>query len=283
MKKNCVFLACLLIFFLLLDLGVSYWGENYCPWASNDYEATRLKHPEEVWDKVFYGNSAVISAYLEEESESGYINLGIDYGVITDLRGMLDHIEIGSELVIGLNFFTFCDEFDTNPNYIWHREFYEPYAYFHRDKLLKMIDSLIFGQEMPQSWEKILYYGNLSDRELAEKMKTYEETYFSRAIGEFEDNLEALDDIADWCEEHDVSLRLVWMPFNPSVEHPQILSELQARVDTWAKERRVEVLNMTLALGEDCFHDVGHLNREHGAYVFTAQIDSWLMRKEANK
>lgn len=290
MKKNrnsIVFLALLIVFFMALDFALSLWGENSCTWASNDYEATRLKHSEEVWDKVFFGNSAVISAYLEEESQSGYINLGIDYGVITDLRDMLEqgHVTVGSELVIGMNFFTFCDEFDTNPSYIWHRKFYEPYAYFHRDKLLKMLEVAILGDraEKPRSWEKILYFGNLSDKELAEKMQTYEEKYFSRSIDEFEENISALEDIADWCDSNDVKLRLLWMPFNPSVEHPAILSELQTQVDQWAKERKIEVLDMTSALDENCFHDVGHLNREHGAYIFTAKVDAWLMREEESK
>ena len=280
MKKCLVFLACLLAFFLLLDCALAYWGENACPWAANDFEATRLKHPEEVWDKVFYGNSAVISAYLEEESQSGYINLGIDYGVITDLREMLEHIRVGSELVIGLNFFTFCDEFDTNPAYIWHRRFYEPYSYFHRDKFMNGAKSLAFNQTLPQSWEKILYYGNLSDDELAEKMKTYEEEYFCRQISEFENNLAALEDIAVWCEENGVALRLVWMPYNPAVESPKILKSLQEQVGQWATGRSIAVLDLTDAMGEDCFHDVGHLNREHGAYVFTAKIDPWLMGEE---
>ncbi len=289
MKKNrnsIIFLALLVVFLIVLDYGLSLWGENCCTWASNDYEATRLKHPQKVWDKVFFGNSAVISAYLEEESQSGYINLGIDYGVITDLRAMLEqgHVTVGKELVIGMNFFTFCDEFDTNPSYIWHREFYEPYAYFHRDKLMKMIEVAIMGEaEKPRSWEKILYYGNLSATELDEKMRTYEEKYFSRSIDEFEENIAALEDIADWCSSNDVTLRLVWMPFNPSVEHPAILQELQTRVGQWAKQRKIEVLDMTMALDENCFHDVGHLNREHGAYVFTGKIDAWLMHKEESK
>ena len=37
----------------------------------NDFELTRRDHPEDVWDKVFFGNSVVISAYREEVSESG--------------------------------------------------------------------------------------------------------------------------------------------------------------------------------------------------------------------
>lgn len=31
------------------------------------------------------------------------------------------HINIGSELVIGLNYLTLYDEFETNPTYIWHK------------------------------------------------------------------------------------------------------------------------------------------------------------------
>ncbi len=72
---------------------------------------------------MFFGNSVVISAYMEDESSKGYVNLGLDYGVVTDLWEMIEkkHINIGSELVIGLNYLTLYDEFETNPTYIWHK------------------------------------------------------------------------------------------------------------------------------------------------------------------
>ena len=62
--------------------------------VKNDFEITQHDHPEKVWDKVFFGNSVVISAYMEEESKSGYINCGLDYGVVTDLWEMIDAVYV---------------------------------------------------------------------------------------------------------------------------------------------------------------------------------------------
>ncbi len=277
------FLLCLALFFSLFDYALSLWGERACPWAGNDYEITRANHSEEVWDKVFFGNSAVISAYREDVSESGYVNFGMDYAVVTDLWQILKqgHIEIGSELVIGLNLFALYDDFDTNPAYIWHRKALEPYAYFHRDKLLQMMKDTVkplLGREVPDypAGEKILYYGSLSDAQLQEKMAGYNEKYFNLPMEDFQENIKALDSIARWCEEHNVRLRILWMPFNPSVERPERMLELKERVNDWCLEQGVTVEDLTDALDENCFHDAGHLNYEYGAYVFTKEVDQWL-------
>ena len=138
------FLLSLVLFFTLFDFVVSYCGENLWSIPYNDYEVTRTNHPEETWDKVFFGNSSVISAYREDTSTADYVNLGMDYAVVTDLWKLLKqgHIQVGSELVIGLNLFTLYDDFDTNPAYIWHRRPLEPYSYFHRDKLMRIMKEI---------------------------------------------------------------------------------------------------------------------------------------------
>jgi len=281
--KACAFLLCLALFFALFDYALSIWGETACPWAGNDYEVTKANHSEEVWDKVFFGNSAVISAYREDTSDSDYVNFGMDYAIVTDLWQILKqgHIDVGSELVIGLNLFALYDDFDTNPAYIWHRKALEPYAYFHRDKLLQMMKDTVkplLGREVPQYTvgEKILYYGSLSDAQLQEKMDSYNENYFNLPIEDFQDNIKALASIADWCNERGVRLRILWMPFNPSVERPQLMLDLQEQVNGWCAEQGIPVEDYTDRLDETCFHDVGHLNYEYGAYVFTKEVDQWL-------
>ena len=71
--------------------------------VQNDFEITQHDHPEEVWDKVFFGNSVVLSSYIENRSRSRYVNCGIDDGVVTDLRDMLygNWMKVGRELVLG--------------------------------------------------------------------------------------------------------------------------------------------------------------------------------------
>jgi len=48
-------------------------------------------------------------------------------------------IEVGSELVIGLNYFTLMDTLETNPTYPWHKSIYEPYLYFNRNRINPVI------------------------------------------------------------------------------------------------------------------------------------------------
>ncbi|MGB6408351.1 MAG: hypothetical protein WBF39_12815, partial [Planococcus donghaensis] len=72
----------------------------------NDFEKIMAQYSEEDFDKVFYGNSVVISGFIDSQSKSDYTNIAIDYGTIEDLDAILDKelIEVGSELVIGLNY-----------------------------------------------------------------------------------------------------------------------------------------------------------------------------------
>jgi hypothetical protein len=284
MKKNMhnlVFLLCLVLFFGAFDAGIAYFGEEIWPYDSNDYEATRVAHPEEVWDRVFFGNSAVISAYREHLSESAYVNLGMDYAVVTDLWELLDegYLKVGSELVVGLNLFALYDDLPTNPSYIWHRGQLEPYVYFHRDKLLRIakdIPKLLMGKTISYRGKE-LDYGMMTDAELAEKVAEYEENYFCLPVSEYQENIEALDKIADWCEDHGVRMRVLWMPFNPDVERPELLLDLMQIVNEWCAQRGIPVGDYSYQFERSCFLDVGHLNDEVGAARFTEVIDPWLL------
>ena len=284
MKKkpiSIVFLLSFVAFLILFDSLIGYVAESYWTVPYNDYEVTRQAHPEKVWDKVFYGNSVVISAYREDVSQAGYVNFGIDYGVVTDLWDFIrkGQISIGSELVIGLNLFTLYDNFDTNPAYLCHKGIPEPYCYFHRDKLLRISSDAekLYKNEAIQPWYKRLYYGCLSDAQLQEKLEKYEADYFCLPISDFRKNLEALDHIARWCEKEGVRLRILWMPYNPSVSQPELMTQLMEQVNAWCDSKDIIHEDFTNRLDESCFHDVGHLNHEHGSYIFTEVADQWLI------
>ena len=181
--------------------------------------------------------------------------------------------------MVGLNLFTLYDDFATNPAYIWHRGQLEPYVYFHRDKLLRIAadtQKLLEGKKV-SGFGKALYYGQMTDEEIAEKVATYEENYFCLPIADFQENIEALDKIADWCDDHGVRMRILWMPFNPDVERPELMLDLMQTVNEWCALRSITVGDYTDQMERSCFHDVGHLNDEIGAVRFTEVIDSWLL------
>lgn len=290
MKKfGKIFLALILIFALLFGdwwLAHNNFIVNSNIFVKNDFEITQHDHPEEVWDKVFFGNSVVISAYLEEESTSGYINLGLDYGVVTDLWEMIDerYINIGSELVIGLNYLTLYDDFDTNPTYIWHKEWYQPYAYFERDRFYPLItgcfERLINGESVPPMTytyqDKAVYHGRIEDAALKEKFKEYETQFFNKSIEDYRENLEALEKVINYCNENNIHVRVVHMPWNPMFEKPQLVRDVRTETDKVLQKYSVEVLDLEDSLKTEFFYDTGHLNYDVGSPVFTEMIDKWL-------
>lgn len=278
-----------LVFFLALDIAASAllgpWLVRSGRFILNDFEIVRRSHPEAVWDKVFFGNSIVISAYLEEESESGYVNLGVDYGVATDLWDMLrkGEIRVGSELVLGLNDLTLYDKFPTNPAYPWHRKPLEPFLYFYRDRLRVLFTETaaqVFTGFSPEygkydSQERSYYYGSLSQSKLDEKAAS--SPYLSLPMEDFEENFAALEKIAAWCGSNGVRLRLLWMPLNPDFEVPKSTLAVKARAEAFCQRTGLEFKDWSDALDRSCFYDFGHLNHEYGAHVFTKEIDPWLL------
>lgn len=254
--------------------------------VKNDFEITQQDHPEEVWDKVFFGNSVVISSYMEDKSSSGYINLGLDYGVVTDLWEMIDkgYINLGSELVIGLNYLTLYDEFDTNPTYIWHKKWYQSYAYFERDRFYPLLtgcfERMIKGESIPPMTyayqKKAVYHGRVSDEALKEKYKEYENEFFNQPIDKFYDNIDALRKTIEYCNENDIRVRVVWMPWNPMFEIPELVKQVRNETDNVLRKYGVEVLDLENSFGTECFYDTGHLNYDVGSEKFTQEIDKWL-------
>lgn len=292
MKKSGKIFFSLVVLAALIFLDRYFAHTNFISrsniFVKNDFEITQQDHPEKVWDKVFFGNSVVISAFMEEESSSGYINLGLDYGVVTDLWEMIDkgYINIGSELVIGLNYLTLYDDFDTNPTYIWHKKPYQPYAYFERDRFYPLVTGcftrLINGESVPPmtyiNQEKAVYHGRVSDAALAEKFSEFEDEYFSKSIDSYAENFEALENVISYCNDHNIRVRAVFMPWNPMFEKPQLINDVQKKADEIFASYGVEVLNLEDEFSKEMFYDTGHLNYDVGAPEFTRLIDNWLKK-----
>lgn len=281
-----LFLAGLFALFLIFDIALSMLrpAETLDLFVKNDFEKTVASHPEIAWHNVIYGNSAVISAY--KEHPGGYINLGLDYGTIVDLREMLDRgiARVDGNIVLGLNYFNFLDTMETNPTYPWHRSPLEPYIYFQRSRFKPLItntwQSLISGGGInPQrhtNLEKTVYHGKLPDQEMADKIEVHKSQYWTLEIGSFARNLDALRDLAKYCADSHIRLRALWVPWNPDVPMPEISKRVMREADAIFEEYQIEVRDMTGALSADCFHDIGHLTWEYGAEIFTEEMDKWL-------
>lgn len=288
--KNCIrFLAALLAAFVLLDCALALFYEPYILRSGdfwlNDYELTRRDHPEKVWDKVIFGSSELVAGFRDDESESDYVNLGMDYGTICDILTMLRKktVTVGSDLVLAVDSLCFYDGMDTNPVYPWHRRILEPYAYFMRDRLnasLMNAVSRLSGEDVPHGVHsgqtKAYYSGCLSAEELAGKVGKFDSMFYSKPFADYRKNLDALDELADWCAVNGVRLRLLWLPRNRSAETPARAAEVMADANARCAVHGVEVHDLTDALPDECFYDLGHVNREYGSYLFMEVIDPWL-------
>lgn len=289
-RRGGLFLLALCLLFCGVDAALTQARvlENSPHVTHNDFEKTLLAHDgRQVYDKIFYGNSVVISSYIEWASPSGHVNFGIDYGVMTDLRDMLkrEDITVTEEIVLGLNYFVFYDEMDTNPTYPWHRAPLEPYLYFQRDKLQGLGKTvwenfLSDGTVTLPRYEetaKFMYSGQLDEEAMAEKVALHSQLYWNLGLEHYQANLTALEEVIALCEEKNLRLRAVWLPWNPSVPMPEGVAQVRQAADARLSAAGIETLDMENALSEDCFHDVGHLNMEYGAYVFTEEMSQWLM------
>ena len=284
--KKYGWMALFLAVFLALDTAVHTLFQPYVIFGSrfylNDFELTRRDHPEEIWDKVFFGNSVVISGYREDVSQTGYVNLGLDYGVVRDLWEMVQRgdIRLGSELVIGLSDLTLYDRFETNPTYPWNQRALEPYCYFQRDKLRMFLEfsskHLLLGRPLADysGQKKAHYSGTMSSEELAQKLATSRYTHLP--IQDFQENMECLKKLADYCQKEGVRMRCVWMPINPEVEISPETAAVRDQAQSICQDKGVEFLNLERALPVACFYDIGHLNYEYGAYRFMEVIEPWL-------
>lgn len=287
-RKASIFIYGLIATIILLDMLIT----NADPvakstlFSKNDFEKIKLTHQEEVYEKVFYGNSVVISAFIEEKSQSGYINMGIDYGTIKDLSKILEKnmISVGTDLVIGLNYLTFLDTFDTNPTYPWHRKIYEPYFYFQRDRLhtfiTEGINEILGGEKFVAkrytNLNRYVYHGVLSDEELDKKIERYEELYWNKGLEYYEKNFNSLQWIIDYCKERDIKLRFIWFPWNDYISKPRNVLAVEEKAKEIMNQNNLEYIDFAGLYSREYFHDLGHLNYQFGAVEFTKEIDKWL-------
>ena len=256
-----------------------------CVWR-NDFELIQVANPDMTFDKVFYGSSAVTASYIEGRNDTGYANLGIDYGTVKDLYEMLEQgwVTINSDLVIGMNEIFFLDTLPTNETYPWHREWYEPYLYFHRDRLNRLLtlglDSVMDGGPFfyadTSGQQRTVYRGTLSDEELQKSMDSMVERFGDVTLEDCRENFAALERLAAWCEERGVRLRGIWMPWNEKVEIYPAAQAIMDHAGQLLEELGVEVLDLTRAVPVQYFHDSGHLDYDTGAPWFTDLIDPWL-------
>ena len=288
--KNCIrFLAALLVALVALDCALSFFYGRYLLRSGdfwlNDYELTRRDHPEKVWDKVLFGSSELVAGYRDEDSDLGYVNLGMDYGTIRDILTMLKKktITVGSELVLAVDSLCFYDGMDTNPAYPWHRQLCEPYAYFMRDRLnttlmnaVKRLSGEEVARGLHKNQTKAYYSGCLSPEELAEKAEKFDAMFYSKPLEDYRKNLDALEELTGWCAARGVRLRLLWLPRNRAYETPARAAEVMAEANAICQAQGVEVHDLTRALPEECFYDLGHVNREYGSYLFMEVVEPWL-------
>lgn len=118
LRKNS-FVLLLLAAFVLSDLLISYWDPMVTSrrFYKNDFTKTLYHHGWQNHGPVFYGNSAVTGAYIEQDSRSKLIEMGLSYGKLTDLKAILEqgrfHVE--DQLVIGIDVHTMLDILETDP------------------------------------------------------------------------------------------------------------------------------------------------------------------------
>lgn len=256
----------------------------------NDYELIALEHPDMTFRRAVYGSSVVISGFMEEHSRSGYANLGMDYGTIQDLMEMLDKglLTVEEDLVIALNDSSFMDTMDTNESYPWHREWYQPYLYFQRDRLgawvTKGVNNWLRGEKFISiRWpdqQRAVYRGALSDEKLAESEKRIVGLFGDVTLEDCRENFAALDELAEYCRGKGICLRALWMPWNgktavyPSAQ--AIMDEANARLARLG----IPTLDLTHdKVPDEWLYDMGHLSYEEGAPAFTDYIDPWLLKE----
>lgn len=289
------FLLAVLLLFLALDLGLraSGWVQNSGYFAPDDFEITRRDHPEPVWDGVIYGSSELISGYREELSETGYVNLGMDYATVEDLCQLLEggYIQVRGELILAVNWCLVWDDLDTDPTYIWHKGPLEPWVYFQRGRLFSLVRddvrALLHGQPLRQATHgddrKEIYRGHMSDAEHEARMERLNSLYFSHGKAGYDGNLAALEQLLDWCEKHELPVRAFWLPENPARSLGPVNDEVHAACEALFARRGMELYDMKDFFGAECFYDTGHFEYDEGAPLFTKELDKWILSSKSGK
>jgi hypothetical protein len=294
LRKNS-FVLLLLAAFVLSDLLISAWDPMVTSrrFYKNDFTKTLYHHQWQDRGPVFYGNSAVTGAYIEADSKSGLVEMGLSYGKLTDLKAILEQqrYQFEGPLVIGIDVHTMIDSLETDPTYQWFKPWYQPYVYTYRDyfrdsgmefvrQLYKgtlELDSRQLLAYQPRWIDKELYFGRKPDDELRKKWDDYERRFGWMSQPDYKDNLAALDWILQYAQDHRLPLRVIWMPWNKGYALPKYMPGLQADVNRRLAAYQVPVLDLLQKYDPDYFHDLVHLSRQEGAPVFTKEVDAWLL------
>ncbi|MCZ8523570.1 MULTISPECIES: hypothetical protein [Paenibacillus] len=294
LRKNS-FVLLLLAAFVLTDLAVSQWDPMVSSrrFYKNDFTKTLYHHGGLTHGPVFYGNSAVTGAYIEPEAKkSPLIEMGLAYGKLTDLKGILEQerFRVEDQLVIGIDVHTMIDSLETDPTYQWFKKPYQPYLYAYRDYFrdsgTEFVRQLYTGAlELDRSkllayqprWiDKELYFGRESEDELRKNWDSYNTRFGWMAEPDYRENLAALDWILAYAKERSLPVRVVWMPWNRGYALPGYMPGLQKEVNARLQAAGVPVLDKLQGYDPKLFHDLVHLSRQEGAPVFTKEVDAWL-------
>ncbi len=287
-----IFIAALLVLWIVSDIAMVKCDslKYFDVFPKNDYDITRIAHPEEKWDKVFFGSSVVVASYVEDKSDSGYINFGIDYGTVSDIykamkKGIAD---IEGDLVVGLNDISFLDSLDTNATYPWHKKWYQHYIYFERDNIYPVVntafDNLLSGKNLAQDMpsyknpQKYLYTGALTEEKLQESNKGMIERFGGCTTDDCKQNFGDLEKLIRLCRDKGIRLRFVWMPWNPKIPVYDFALEVMDEANQIFKENNIDVFDMTHMMDSKHFYDIGHMSYPEGAEEFTRLVDKFLMQ-----
>ncbi|UJF33164.1 hypothetical protein [Paenibacillus hexagrammi] len=310
LKKN-GFVLGLLLALIVSDLLISWWNPMVSSrrFYKNDFTKTLFHHNWSQSGPVFFGNSSVTAAYIEEQSDSHLIEMGLSYGKITDLKEILDRglYHVQDELVVGIDVHTMLDSLETDPTYPWFKPWYQPYVYTYRDyfrdsgtefacalyeglskqdasrmeacakfpETLKLSKSDPFAYQ-PRWIDKELYHNRIDDAALKEKWADYDKRFGWMTLKDFQDNLDALQWVLEYAKAHNLTLRVIWMPWNKGYEQPPYVASLKQTVNAQLEQAHVPVLDLLDHYEPQYFHDLVHLNREDGAPLFTKEVDAWL-------
>lgn len=298
LRKNS-FVLLLLGGFLLINGLVAWWDPmtNSRRFEKDDFTKTLFHHQ---WDRsgpVFFGNSAVTGAYMEDKARVPLVEMGMSYGKITDLEQILRRglYQPEGQLVIGIDVHTMLDRMQTDPRFPWVKPWYNPYLFYYRDYFKDALGEwgrnawnaakqgkLDFSTYQPRWIDKELYFGRQPSDKLKKSWERYERDYNWMTVEDCSDNLAALDWVIRYAEERGLPLKVVWMPLNPDPAYPQpaYWKPLKETVNARLQAHRVPVLDLSNAYSPEDFHDLVHLNRETGAPKFTAEVDRWLLSFE---
>ncbi|WP_218093232.1 hypothetical protein [Paenibacillus solanacearum] len=293
LRKNS-FVLFLLAAFVLSDWIIGTWDPMVTSrrFYKNDFTKTLFHHQWLDHGPVFFGNSAVTGAYIEEQSKSRLIEMGLSYGKLTDLKAILEQerFRMEGQLVIGIDVHTMIDSLETDPTYPWFKPWYQPYAYTYRDyfrdsgteivkQLYKGIVELNPSELLayqPRWIDKELYFGQKPGDELRTKWADYDKRFGWMSQPDYKENLDALSWIIGYSQAHQLPLRVVWMPWNRGYQLPPYMPGLQQEVNRRLDAAGVPVLNLLTTYDPKYFHDLVHLSRQEGAPVFTKEVDAWL-------